>query len=122
MRILLVEDDPINVEFFDAALESDGHQLTIERDGPAGQARALADAFDLILMDVQLPGRSGIDVCRALRAAGLQTPIVALSASVLAEEIARTTEAGFTRFVSKPVSPEALRAAVRLYRPDERRG
>lgn len=111
----------MNVEFFEAALEADGHQLAIERDGPAGEARALAQEFDLILLDVQLPERSGIDVCRALRNAGIQTPIVALSASVLAEEIAQTRDAGFNDFVAKPVSPAALRAAVRHSRPDEQR-
>lgn len=122
MRILVVEDDPMNVEFFEAVLEADGHELAIERDGPGGEARALADEFDLILLDVQLPGRSGIDVCRALRNAGVQTPIIALSASVLPEEVAQTRDAGFTGFVSKPVSPDTLRAAVRPSRPDEQRG
>jgi CheY-like chemotaxis protein len=112
MRILLVEDDPKNVELFQAALD-DEHEVIVERDGVAGQERALAEVFDLILLDIQLPERNGIEVCRQLRASGLHTPIAALSASVLPAEVARTEEAGFSRFLAKPISPLALRVAVR---------
>jgi CheY-like chemotaxis protein len=112
LRILLVEDDPMNVELFESALETDGHEVVTERDGLAGEARA-TDAFDLILLDVQLPKKGGLDVCRSLRARGLRIPIVALSASVLPEEIARTKSAGFDLFLSKPISPRDLRNAVR---------
>jgi CheY-like chemotaxis protein len=112
VRILLVEDDSKNVELFQAALE-DEHDVVVERDGVAGQQRALAEVFDLILLDIQLPLRSGIDVCRSLRASGLRTPIVALSASVLPDEVARVNGADFSRFLAKPISPSALRAAVR---------
>jgi len=112
LRILLVEDDPMNVELFESALESDRHEVVTERDGAAGERRA-AEPFDLILLDIQLPKKSGLDVCRSLRERGLRTPIVALSASVLPEEIARTTAAGFDLFLSKPISPRDLRAGVR---------
>jgi len=112
LRILLVEDDPMNVELFESALESDGHEVVTERDGEAGERRA-SDQFDLILLDIQLPKKSGLDVCRSLRGRGVRTPIVALSASVLPDEVARTTAAGFDSFLSKPISPRELRAAVR---------
>jgi CheY-like chemotaxis protein len=112
MRILLVEDDPKNVELFEAALE-DEHVIVVERDGESGQARALAQPFDLILLDIQLPKKNGIEVCRSLRASGVRIPIVALSASVLPDEVARIKSADFSRFLSKPISPSALRAAVR---------
>ena len=112
MRILLVEDDPMNVELFESALESDGHEIVTERDGVAGEKRA-SDRFDLVLLDIQLPKMDGLEVCRSLRARGLRMPIVALSASVLPEEIARTKSAGFDIFLSKPISPRDLRAAVR---------
>ena len=113
MRILVVDDDELNVELFDAALRRDGHEVVVERTGPSGQARAIAEPFDVILLDIELPGRSGTDVCRALRAAGIRAPIIALSASVLPIEIARTKDAGFTRFLAKPIAPLDLRAAVR---------
>ena len=112
MRILLVEDDPMNVELFESALETDGHEVVTERDGEAGERRA-SDQFDLILLDIQLPKKSGLDVCRSLRGRGVRTPIVALSASVLPDEVARTTAAGFDSFLSKPISPRELRVAVR---------
>jgi CheY-like chemotaxis protein len=112
MRILLVEDDPRNVELFEAALE-DEHEVVVERDGVGGQKRALSEFFDLILLDIQLPLRNGIDVCRNLRASGMRTPIVALSASVLPDEVARIKDAEFSRFLAKPISPAALRASIR---------
>jgi CheY-like chemotaxis protein len=113
LRILLVEDDPMNVELFESALETDGHEIVTERDGAAGEKRA-SDGFDLILLDIQLPEMDGLEVCRRLRARGLRMPVVALSASVLPEEIARTKAAGFDIFLSKPISPRDLRSAVRL--------
>lgn len=112
MRILLVEDDPANVELFESVLESDGHEVVSERDGIAGEKRA-SDRFDLVLLDIQLPKSNGLEVCRSLRARGLRMPIVALSASVLPDEIARTKSAGFDLFLSKPISPRNLRDAVR---------
>jgi CheY-like chemotaxis protein len=112
MRILLVEDDPKNVELFEAALESE-HVLVVERDGISGQERALAEKFDVILLDIQLPKKNGIEVCRTLRASGLRIPIVALSASVLPDEVARIKDVDFSLFLSKPISPSALRMAVR---------
>lgn len=117
MRILLVDDNELNVELFEATLRGDGHDVIIARDGEAGQARALAEPFDLILLDIQLPRRSGIAVCRALRAAGIRTLIIALSASVLPDEIARTEDAGFDRFLGKPTAPAEIRAAVRAAAP-----
>jgi two-component system OmpR family response regulator/two-component system copper resistance phosphate regulon response regulator CusR len=102
----------MNVELFEAALETDGHQVVTERDGISGEQRA-SDQFDLVLLDIQLPKRNGLDVCRNLRARGLRMPILALSASVLPDEVARTKEAGFDEFLSKPISPHDLRVAVR---------
>jgi CheY-like chemotaxis protein len=102
----------MNVELFESALETDGHEIVTELDGIAGERRA-SDKFDLILLDIQLPKMNGLDVCRRLRARGLRIPIVALSASVLPEEVARTKAAGFDLFLSKPISPRDLRDAVR---------
>ncbi|HTD64586.1 MAG TPA: response regulator [Verrucomicrobiae bacterium] len=116
MRILLVEDDAMNVELFEAALETDGHEIVTERDGAAGEERA-SDQFDLVLLDIQLPKKDGLAVCRGLRARGLRMPIVALSASVLPDEIARAKSAGFDEFLSKPISARDLRDAVRRFGP-----
>src|SRR2546430_16645235 len=82
LRILLVEDDPMNVELFESALESDGHEVVTERDGEAGERRA-PDQVGPILLDIQPPQKSGLDVCRSLRGRGGRPPIVALRASGL---------------------------------------
>ena len=109
----------MNVELFEAALETDGHEIVTERDGAAGEERA-SDQFDLVLLDIQLPKKDGLAVCRGLRARGLRMPIVALSASVLPEEIARAKSAGFDEFLSKPISAQDLRDAVRRFGPTTR--
>ena len=106
----------MNVELFESALETDGHEVVTERDGAAGEERA-SERFDLILLDVQLPKKNGLAVCRSLRSRGLRMPIVALSASVLPEEVALTKAAGFDLFLSKPISPRDLRDAVRRLGP-----
>ena len=102
----------MNVELFESALETDGHEVVTERDGQAGEQRA-SEEFDVVLLDIQLPKKDGLQVCRSLRARGLRVPIVALSASVLPEEVERTKAAGFDAFLSKPISPRELRDAVR---------
>ena len=115
MRVLIVDDNRMNTELFSDVLEDDGHEITIERDGPAGRDRALAERFDLILMDIQLPGLAGTDVCRALRDAGVTRPIVAISSAAMPEQISRGTAAGFDEYLTKPISPASLRDAVRRH-------
>ena len=115
MRVLLVEDEPVNAELFLDALEPDEHDVTVEHDGLEGYARAKAEPFDLIVLDMQLPGMSGSEICRRLRADGLATPIVALSASVLPHELEAGRRAGFAAYLAKPIAPSALRAAIHQY-------
>jgi len=115
VRLLVVDDNPLNLELFQAALEDDGHQVAVASDGDAGLARALAEPFDVILLDVQLPGRNGLDVCQDLRRAGRRGPILAVSANALPEQVALGMSAGFDTYLTKPLSPQALRAAVRRY-------
>ena len=76
----------MNVELFTAALETDGHDVVIERDGRSGLERALGERFDLVILDVQLPGMDGFAVVRELRAANVRGPIVAVSSSAMAWE------------------------------------
>ncbi len=115
MRVLLIEDDPLNVELFTAVLEDDGHQVTVARDGETGKARALGERFDLILLDLQLPVMRGDVLCRELRGAGLSVPILALSAEALPEQITVNTAAGFDDYLTKPISPRVLRERVRRH-------
>lgn len=120
MRLLVVDDSAMNVEFVVDALEKDGHAVAIERDGVSGRDRALAERFDLILLDIQMPGLDGVAVLRELRERGMRTPIVALSAAAMPEQIARGLAAGFDDYLVKPISLQALRDAVRRHARGDR--
>jgi CheY-like chemotaxis protein len=115
MRILLVEDDPMNVELFSAVLEGDGHDILVETDGLRGQERALREQLDLVILDIHLPHRDGEMICRELRERGVEIPILALSAAALPEQIEQAMRAGFNEYLTKPIAPTALRRAVRQY-------
>lgn len=115
MRALLVEDNVMNVELFVDVLEGEGHEVIVERDGVLGRARALAQPFDLIILDVQLPGLDGVAICRDLRTSGVRTPIIAVSSAALKDEVRRGMAAGFDAYLTKPISPSALRDAARRF-------
>jgi CheY-like chemotaxis protein len=103
----------MNLELFVDSLEADGHVVAVERDGLSGRDRALREEFDVLILDIQLPGMDGYAVCRALRASGRTGPILALSSSAMADQIERGMEAGFDAYLAEPISPSALRQAVR---------
>jgi DNA-binding response OmpR family regulator len=115
VRVLLVEDDPLNVTLFVDVLEAAGHEVVVERDGVGGRDRALAEPFDLCVFDVHLPRLRGDEAVRALRAKGMSSPIIALSSSALGDEVRRGMTAGFDAYLTKPISPSALRAAIDEY-------
>jgi CheY-like chemotaxis protein len=115
MRILHVEDDVLNAELFRAVLEPEGHTVALETSGAAGRARALAEPFDLIALDIRLPDLRGDAVCRQLRAAGLLTPIVAVTASAMPDQLAAMRDAGFDDLLTKPLEPATLRALIRRF-------
>ena len=79
-RLLLVEDEPGVVLALTDRLQADGYDVAVARDGEAGLLRASAEAFDLVLLDAMLPRRNGFDVLRELRARGVGTPVLMLTA------------------------------------------
>jgi DNA-binding response OmpR family regulator len=113
MRILLVDDNVMNVELFTDVLEADGHEVVTERDGVSGRDRALAERFDMLILDIQMPRMDGHAVCRELRSKGITAPILAVTSSAMPDQVARGGESGFDDYLTKPISPQALRAAVR---------
>jgi DNA-binding response OmpR family regulator len=115
VRLLVVDDNPLNLELFEGALADDGHEVVVASDGEVGLARALAEPFDVVLLDVQLPGRNGMELCRELRKAGRTGPILAVSANALPDQVARGLDAGFDQYLTKPISPHTLCAVVRSY-------
>lgn len=112
MRVLIVDDNAMNVEFFQDTLEAAGHTTVVEHNGRAGRDRALAETFDLVLLDIQMPELDGAAVCRELRESGVATPILALTAAAMPDQVARGKAAGFDEYLTKPISPKALRDAV----------
>lgn len=116
MKILLLEDNAMNSELFRAVLEREGHLVEHETSGLLGRARALAEPFDLILSDIDLPGLDGHGVCRDLREAGITAPIIAITAFAGQAEAARGTSSGFDLYLTKPIGPKELREAIDRYR------
>ncbi|MDX7950860.1 ATP-binding protein [Lichenihabitans sp. Uapishka_5] len=119
LRILLVEDLPTNQEIIASMLMGEGHSVTVRADGAAGIEAASGAPFDVILMDIQMPGMDGVAATQAIRAAGpnARTPILALTANVMAEQIRVYRNAGMSGHIGKPVSRRELIAAVQSSDP-----
>ncbi|HEX2137931.1 MAG TPA: response regulator [Microvirga sp.] len=114
-RILVVEDVDLNQEFARLVLERAGHQVDVAFDGGEALEAVHGAAYDLILMDVQMPGMDGITATQRLRGmAGplAAIPIIAMTATVVPEEIARFKFAGMNDHVAKPLQVGELLAAV----------
>jgi PAS domain S-box-containing protein len=115
LRILVVEDNATNRMIASKLLEGLGASVETAADGYLGVEAAERGGFDLILMDVQMPGIDGLEAARRIRALGGQvaaTPIVALTANVLSHQQRRYLDAGMDGVVGKPISPGALIAEI----------
>ena len=112
-RILIVEDEPIIAEALQDDLALEGYDVTVIGNGTAGARYAIDHPVDLIVLDVMLPGRDGVDVCRDVRRAGLQTPILMLTARVQEAEKILAFESGADDYVTKPFGTKELRARIK---------
>ncbi|HEV2351282.1 MAG TPA: response regulator [Terriglobia bacterium] len=121
LRILLAEDNPVNQKLTAGILKKRGLSVETVKDGEAAIARLGKKRFDLILMDVHLPGMSGWEASAAIRKAeeetGDRVPIIALSASTLPADRQKCLDAGMDDFVSKPIQPADLFKAIGMLRP-----
>ncbi|WP_374029858.1 response regulator [Bdellovibrio bacteriovorus] len=111
-RILLAEDTPDNQLLIRRYLKSDTFKIDSANDGYEALDKALHEDFDVILMDVQMPGMDGLEATKQLRAQGYQKPIIALTAHALPEEIEKSIEAGCNAHLTKPVSRSELLRAI----------
>ncbi len=117
--ILLVDDDPDILRLLTMTLRPEGYRLLSASDGNAALEIARAERPDLLLLDWNMPGRNGLEVCRALRAESdpdlRNVPVVLLTAQVEAEDTAEGFAAGVTDYVTKPFKPTHIRARVHVW-------
>lgn len=111
-RVLLAEDNPINALLARTLLQREGAQVDRAASGDEAVAALRAAAYDLVLMDVRMPGMSGVEAARAVRAAGVTTPIVALTADAFEDDRHACLAAGMDDFLVKPLTEAALRAVL----------
>lgn len=112
-RILVVEDEPGIALGLEDDLKMEGYMVETVGDGIAAARLARESSFDLILLDVMLPGKDGFEVCRELRRHGLDTPILMLTAKAGESEKVMGLELGADDYLTKPFGTRELRARIR---------
>jgi len=116
LNTLLVEDNLVNRVLATRLLEKQGHRVTAVVDGLAAVAAIEAETFDVVLMDIQMPGMNGFEATAAVRAREAGTashlPIVAMTAHAMEEDRLRCVAAGMDGYVTKPIDVAELMAAI----------
>jgi sigma-B regulation protein RsbU (phosphoserine phosphatase) len=112
-RILVAEDEPGIALGLEDSLRLEGYDVEVVTNGLAASRRALESPFDMILLDVMLPGKDGFEICRELRRSGLELPIIFLTARTQEAERIAGLNLGANDYVTKPFSPMELMARVR---------
>lgn len=113
MRLLVVEDESRMASLLKKGLAEEGYGVTVAEDGPTGLAMAQSNEFDLILLDVMLPGIDGFSVARRLRSEGIRTPVLMLTARDATPDIVHGLDLGADDYLTKPFSFEVLLARIR---------
>lgn len=112
-RILVVEDEPGIAFALEADLTAEGYAVEVVADGGQASSRARTGDFDLVLLDVMLPGKDGFEICRELRKAGVRSAIILLTARGHEAEKVMGLELGADDYVTKPYSARELRARIK---------
>jgi len=119
LRILVAEDHPFNQKLVENLLRRKGHDIRVANDGREALAALEQDNFDLMLLDVHMPGCDGFQVIEALRrreqATGGHLPVIALTARAMQSDRERCLQAGMNGYISKPVQPAHLAATVEKF-------
>ena len=124
MRILIIEDEKRIASAIKEGLEQESYAVDAEFDGLSGLSSACTEEYDLILLDVMLPGLNGFEVCKRLRSENIQTPILMLTAKDQDRDIINGLNFGADDYLSKPFSFDVLLARIRalLRRPKKSLG
>jgi len=112
-RILVVEDEASLALALEEDLRREGYEVRVVADGETAARDGAAGSWDLIVLDVMLPLKDGFEVCRELRRAGVQTPILLLTAKAHEAEKVMGLELGADDYVTKPYSARELRARIK---------
>jgi two-component system copper resistance phosphate regulon response regulator CusR len=121
MRILLVEDEPSAARFIAKGLREATYAVDVAPDGTAAAERCQQNDYDAIILDVMLPGRDGLSVCRELRASGSDVPVLMLTARDAVEARVQGLDAGADDYLTKPFDFRELLARLRALTRRERR-
>ncbi len=122
MRVLVVEDEPHMADLIRLGLSKEGLAVDVAGDGEQGMTMAAATGYDAVVLDIMLPGISGFEVCRRIRAAGVWTPVLMLTARDSVSDRVTGLDAGADDYLVKPFAwPELLarlRALIRRGEPE----
>jgi two-component system copper resistance phosphate regulon response regulator CusR len=108
----VIEDDPTVGSFVKRGLEEQRYRVTLVPNGEEGERVASSESFDVVILDMRLPGKSGLDVLRSLRAQHLDTPVLVLTAQDAVDAKVTTLRSGADDYVTKPFAFEELLARV----------
>ena len=113
MKLLLVEDERAMCEALEEIFTKSGYTVQLAYDGSEGMRYALGESFDVIVLDVMLPGQSGLSILRAMRAQGRSTPVLLLTARAEVSDRVVGLDCGADDYLTKPFAMEELLARVR---------
>jgi DNA-binding response OmpR family regulator len=123
MRILIVEDEPTVAEAISSGLKAEGFDTVVAASGEEGFFQASTESFEIIVLDLMLPGRDGLEILNALRGRGVHTPVIVLTARDGVDDRVRGLDQGADDYLAKPFAfPELLariRALLRRGRPED---
>ena len=113
-QILIVEDEQRIAAFIAKGLRAEGHQPTVAQDGPAGLDEAMSGRFDLMVLDIGLPGMDGFEVLDQLRSQGSRMPVIVLTARDSVTDTVTALDSGADDYMAKPFRFAELMARIRL--------